>query len=77
MGRLGRHSFLDHWERKSLDLPDGDALWLVIDGQHCEAFRRRSGGIHWTDTQRILREHAHPDAELRMPESTDGAAYIH
>ena len=51
-------------------------MWVVIDGQRCEAFRLRSGGIHWTDAQRILRARA-PRLDLRMPERNDGAAYFH
>ena len=60
--------FLDCWEQRHLDLPDGDALlWTVIDGTHCEAFRLRNSGIQWTDALRILQEHEHPDAKRRMP----------
>ena len=76
MGRRGRsHAFLDHWHRRTLELPDGDVLrWVLMDDPArppiAEAFRRTSPdcssryrSVHPTEARRLLAEHGHPDAE--------------
>ncbi len=70
MGRDHSHRFLEHWHRRTVDLPDGDRLhYIVIDHPdrpaqfECPRTERR-GAIHSPDAARMLAELDHPDAAI-------------
>ena len=87
MSRGGRHTFLDHWHRRELPLPDGDTLRLVRMAPpgrrpHAECFRRialdgASGGVHATDALRLLAEAQRPDSGHVHVETYDGQSFTH
>ncbi len=82
MGR-GNRSFLDDWQDRRVDLPDGDTLHYVAMAQpaptrlECPRTARR-GAICREEAHRLLVELGHADAGLRVPGAGAlGAGAVH